>query len=248
MKKTKSKALAVIPQYALVPSNPNIQALAKHLRWTPERAIIRIQRALPAVMEQQVYLAIASDFGLLPESMAKLLRLYLGQTELKLDDLKPHPVGENLVYSKFDSFAEFLRECLNLLKIVTKEYTAFSMNIEHAGLIVLHYGTDHPESLVEMVDINLEEMCDVLGISNEYSYSKRMRTCIWLMVTKVIPENRRNGVPDILDISDFLTMSSIRRHELRRLFSQELPDYLSEDVRTLQERDELRILKREGII
>ncbi len=248
MKTDKMKNLAVREERSLVPSNPSVQKLATRLRWTPERAIIRIQRALPAPMEQQIYLAVASDFGILPESMAKLLRLYLGQQELQLEDLRPHPIGKNLQSSKFGSFAEYLRECLNLLKIVSKEYSAFSLTIEHAGMIVLHYGTDNPELLIEMVDLNLEEMCDVLGISNEYPYGKRMGTCIWLMVKVVIPENRRNGCPDILDISDFLIMSSTRRHELRRLFGQEIPDYLSFDTDEMRGHEALNLLKMEGII
>jgi len=242
------KTLTVREQYSLVPSNISVIKVARRLRWTPERAVIRIQRALPAVMEQQIYLAIASDFGILPESMAKLMRLYLGYQELRLEDLNPHSVGENLRSSKFSTFAEYLRECLNLLKIVSKEYSEFSITIEHAGMIVLHYGTDRPELLIEMVDVNLEEICEAFGIDNGQSYNRRMRTCVWLMVKVVIPENRKNGCPDILDINDFLAMPSVKRNQLRRLFQQEIPDYLSLDTDEMRHHDALNLLKREGII
>lgn len=243
-----TQALALIEEYALVPTNPSVQKLAKRLHWKPQTAIARIQRALPALMEQQIYLALAGDFAILPESMAKLLRLYLGYQELQLDDLNPRQVGKNLTYSKFGSFAEFLRECLNLLKIITREYSAFSLSIEQAGFMVLHYGTDNPELLIEMVDTNLEEMCEVLGINNEQAYSRRMRFCIWIVVSKIIPDNRRKGYTDALDITDFLNMSSAQRHHLRRALSQEVPDYLSADSNELRGYKGLDILKREGII
>lgn len=247
MAKTASK-MSVLDTGSLVPTNPAVVKMAKHLRWTPERAIVRIQRALPAPMEQQVYLAVAADFGILPKSMAKLLRFYLGDQNLQLEDLVPRPVGPHMVSSKFSVFAEYLRECLSLLKIVTKEYSSLSLNVEYAAMIVTHYGTDQPELLIEMVDNNLEELCELLGVSNEHSYGHRMRLCIWLMVTKVIPENRKNGRPDILDVSDILSISSVRRSELRRCILDDASDYLSSDTHELLSNFSLRILKDEGVL
>ena len=232
----------------LVVSNPSVMKLARRLRWTPERAIIRIKRALPAPFEQQIYLELASDFGILPESMAKLLRFYLGEEQLDIEDLEFRQVGPNLVTSKFVDFAEFLRECLSLLKLVSKEFTSFSLNIEYAAMIVRHYGTDQPELLIEMVDGNLEELCELLGVSNEHSYSQRMRLCIWLMVTKIISENQLAGRPDFLDITDILTISSTRRRALRQAVLEELPDYLSADSDELRHHPSLEGLKKAGII
>ena len=229
-------------QYALVPSNLSVQLLANRWRWKPETAIARIKKHLPAVLEQQIYLAIAplaGESGILPESMAKLLRLYLGFQELQITDIAPGSPGR----MKFDSFAEFLGDCINLLKIVTKEYEAFSLKIVHAGMIVLQYGKDDPERLIEMVDCNLEEMCEMLGINNEIEYNKRMGMCVSVVVNKIIPMNRRNGSPDLLDLADFLNMTSAARHNLRRALSQEVPDYLSQDIDQLRNHDSLRILR-----
>ena len=241
-------ALVVAEQQGLVITNPNVRWIARRLRWKPETTIARIQTALPAVVEQQVYLAIARDFKILPESMAKLLRLYLGHEELQAEDLAPVTVGKNLEYSKFNSFSEFLRECLNLLKIVTQEYFDLSLNIEHAGFIVLHYGTEDPERLIEMVDNNLEALCDAIGMGNRKSYTQRMRLCLWVMVSKVIPQNRRNGVPDILDPSDFIQMPSEQRRALRLAISEEIPDYLAADNDELRGLAGFELLKQEGII
>ncbi|MFZ2523274.1 MAG: hypothetical protein WAW92_02700 [Minisyncoccia bacterium] len=213
----------------LGPSHPEIQKLAKRLGWSPKTAVSRISRALPVPLEQQIYLAIAADFGFLPESMAKILKYYLGEQHLTLSDLTPRVAGPNMVTSKFTDFAEFLRECLNLIKLVAKEHDSFSLSINYAALIVTHYGTHEPERLIEMVEINLDELCELFGVSNEHSYSHRMRLCIWLMVTKVIPDNKKNGRPDILDISDILNLDDERRHAFRLLMSEDPQDLRSDN-------------------
>ncbi len=252
MDEGKKNGLTIRNDYTLVPQNLSVIRVARRLGWTPSRAIVRIQEALPAPLEQQIYLAIASGFGILPESMAKLLRLYLGHQELEIEDLRPSSLSGDVGFSRFRTFAEYLRECLNLLRIVKKEYSDFSITIEHAGVIVLHYGTDNPELLIEMVDNNLEEMCKILHISNKRSYSYRMRTCIWLMAKVIIPENRKNGCPDILDISDFLTISSDKRQKLRQMFQQESLDYLSLDRDSMhngiRNYGSLAVLREEGMI
>ena len=239
--------LTVAEQYALVPNNPHVQAIARRLRWKPETTIRRIRQALPAVIEQQIYLAISperGESGILPESMAKLLRLYLGHQKLQLNDLAPDSSGR----TRFINFAEFLGACITLLKIITGEYSAFALSIEHAGLIVLNYGTDDPELLIEMVDCNLEAMCEVLDISNSIPYGERMRICVGTLVGKVIPDNQERGMPDVLDLADFLTMSSTQRQGLRRLISQELPDYLSADAYEMRGYDTLVLLKELELI
>jgi hypothetical protein len=234
---------------ALVPDNPSIVKLSKRLRWKPETAIRRIQHALPAPVEQQIYLELAADFGILPESMAKLLRFYIGEESLELDDLDPHSVGDNLVSTKFTNFVEFLVQCLNLLKIVAKEFTSFSLTIEHAAIIVTHYGTDQPEALLEMIDGNLEELCEMVGISNEKSYEYRMRTCVWVVVKTVIAENRKSGRPDILDPSDLLDFISEGQREMRRaLLDADPTDYLAADSSELRKHPQRELLKKAGVL
>lgn len=242
------KALTLSQEHSLTTANKNIVKISNRFGWKPQTAIIRIQRALPAILEQQIYLAVASDFAIHPESMAKLLRMYLGFQELKLEDLNPHPIGENLVSSKFACFAEFLRECLNLLKVTTNEYSALGLSVLQVGYIVLHYGTENPQLLIEMIDTNLDELCEVLEINSRHTYSHKMRLCIWLIVNKIIPDNRKRGFTDPLDISEILEMPKCRRNQLRHTLSQDLPDYLSANFDELRCCNDCEILKKEGII
>lgn len=242
------KQIIVSEEYALIPSNQRVISIANKLNWRPTTLINRVKSALPATLEQQIYITIAKDFSIFPESLAKLLRKYLGYKELQLSDLKPSSVDKNISYSVFNSFSEYLRECLNLLKIVNKEYSGFSISIEYAADIVLAYGNENPEVLIEMIDTNLDEMCYVLGINDRHSYSKKMQLCIWLMLSKIIPENRRNGNVDPLDITDILEDGSSRRNSLRNVLGQQLPDLLSEDFNQLRNYDGCKILKKEGLI
>jgi hypothetical protein len=232
----------------LVPENPLVAKIALRLRWRPETAIRRIEKALPARIEQEIYLKLGSDFGIHPESMAKLLRFYLGEENLLIEDLDPKPIGNNLVSSKFTNFAEFLQACLYLLKLVGKEFTSFSISIEHAAMIVSHYGTENPEALIEMIDGNLEELCEMLAIGNDRTYEFRMRTCIWLIVTKVFAENKNSGRPDILDLAEILDVIRDRSREMRRaLLDADPTDYLAAPSSELRNHPERELLIAAGV-
>ena len=104
-------ALAVAEEYALVASNPRVQLIAARLKWRADTAVRRIKDALPAPLEQQIYLAIApqqGESGILPESLAKLLRMFLGDRNLDLADLASNAPGRG----RLDAFAEFLGGCI----------------------------------------------------------------------------------------------------------------------------------------
>jgi hypothetical protein len=235
---------------SLVPTNPRVLSLAKRFRWKPETVISRIKRALPAPLEQEIYLGIGPDFRMFPESLAKLLRFFLGQERLEIEDLESVTVGNNLVYSRFKNFADFLQECLNLLKIVSKEYSDFSLTIEQAAVIVSTYGNDHPERLIEMVDTNLDELCEILGVGEGHTYRYRMQICVWLMVTKVIPENRESCRPEILTMEDITEVGLSRRRMMRHAVHDLLidDDAMSGDLDTIRRQPGTELLKELGLL
>lgn len=241
-----NEALVVRQELALTVTNPKVLHIARHLRWRPATAIARIERALPSILEQQIYLAIApqiGESGLLPGSLAKLIRIFLGSKKLQLEDLRvSYPSSRH-----FDEFIEFLGECITILKVIKREYITLSLSIDDAALIVLRYGTSESERLIEMVDNNLEQVCEVLDISNNIPYGTRMRICLNVVITEVIPANQQSGAPDLLDFTDFIHMNSVKRHHIRMCVHQEIEDYLACDFQTLRGCDSLRILCEEGI-
>jgi hypothetical protein len=242
---SKSKETIVTrDQTQLVLNNPKVVAIAEKFHWRPKTAIARIQRVLPTVFEQQLYLVLGASFGIFPETMAKLLRIFMSSRTMDKGDLNFKEFSRNEVSSLFSEFSEFVRECLNLIKRVGS-----SLSVENAAWLVLNCGTNDPEAIVEMVASQLDEFCEFLEISNKRSYEERFRICMWVMVTKIIPFNQELGVPDLLSLSDFVELDREQRLALGRIGKEsEIPDYLSMDSRELRNSELTHELKKMGVI
>ncbi len=199
-------------RYSLTPANPIIVGLSRAFHWTPATAITRIEQALPDKFEQQVYLGVAESFRIHPESLAKLLRLYRGSKPLSVHDLERRPMGQNVVSNSFGDFSDFFEACMNLVKVVAKEFEAFSINMEFAARIVLAYGPNNPEQVIEMIDANLDECCDFFGISKYRGYGARLRICTWYFVDRLLPELMNRGVPNVLDPDEFIGDRALQRY------------------------------------
>jgi hypothetical protein len=232
-----SQALAPLERYALVPTNPTVVSLSRAFKWNPETVIARVQRALPVQFEQQIYLAVAESFRIHPESLAKLLLIYRGSKPLSITDLERRELGKNVVSNSFGDFSDFFEACMHLVKIVSKEYEAFGLSMDLAAHIVLTFGVNHPEALIEMIDTNLEECCDFFGISRHQPYSLQMRLCVWCYITKLLPLLREAGIPDVLDPTEFMGHERFRQ----KCFNQALGnDELEEAVPIEKIRELLR--------
>lgn len=222
---------------ALTPSNPGVIQIGSKLRWRPATVIRRIERALPGRFEQSMYLLVARDFGIQPETMSALLSAYHGRVSLiERDMLRPRSIGQGLQTDAFQDFADFFFACMNLLKVVTQEYNAFAMRLEQAAQLVAVYGDRDAEALVEIIDGNLDRCCDILAISNSLSASLRMRLCLHVFISEVLPENRECGLPDMLDVDDFAEICLRRRSALHNVIGRSL------------DRDEALILEAEYLI
>ena len=231
--------------YALVPTNPRVIQISSHLGWKPTTAIRRIQNALPSVLEQQVYLAILpepGESGILPESMAKLLKMFVGYQRLQMQDLAPGSSGRN----RFKTFVEFLGECIYLLKVLTKEHPMYSFKIYHAGLMVLHYGKENSERLITMVECNLDEICESFDIPESVPPAKRFRMCLRQVLIKVIPLNQKMGSPDLLDLRSIIDGCINQRKSMRRILGEESVDLLSLDRGSLWQNPDIKDLLKGG--
>jgi hypothetical protein len=200
----KHQELVPVSRYELVVTNPIVAALSKAFHWKPSTAVARIERALPDKFEQQVYLGVAESFRIHPESLAKLLSLYRGAKPLSVNDLDRRSVGKNVVANSFGDFSDFFEACMALIKVVSKEFAAFNLSMELAARIVLAYGPNNPEQVIEMIDTNLDECSEFFEISTSRPYGERMRMCTWFFITDILPELQRRGVPNPLDTSEFI--------------------------------------------
>ena len=192
-------ALVSTATTALVPSNPRVQLAAKRLNWKPETLVRRIQEALPAVVEQQVYLRVAPSFGIQPESIAKLLRYHLGSQELQPHDLNDRPAGNNLVNNKFTVAMEFLRETLNLVSH-RSIYSQIGISMETAAQLVTAYGEDAPfivESVVDSIGLIRER----LGI-RRLSDSRLISLVITFIAKRAADKTPVLDVMELFEIED----------------------------------------------
>lgn len=213
----------------LTATTPQVAKVAKVFNWKPEKLLVRVQRALPALFEQHIYLAVAGNVRIHPESLAKILEVYRGSKPLSEGDLERRPLGKNVVSNSFGDFSDFFEACINLVKVVTKEYEAFGITMHFAAEIVSAYGPGQPEQVIEMIDTNLDECCEYFHVKSG-SYSRRLRTCTWIFLKEVLPELRERGIPNVLDPSELFSHQSFQRRFLEESSDER---YLETEIRTL---------------
>ncbi len=190
----KGTALARQNSAELTINHPGIVKVAETFNWKPTRALQRIKDALPTVFEQHLYVVLAPHFRIHPETLAKLRKIY-SDKPLSIDDLQRKDVGIGLRTNPLGNFSDFFAACMNLVKIVSKEYSAFTPSIEIAGKIVAAYGTENPEYVIEMIDDELDRWCELFNVDERRSYSERMRICAWILVDSLLPQLEHRGIP-----------------------------------------------------
>lgn len=149
-------ALAHIDSGALTPSNPSFARIVARFGWRPDTLTRRIEAALPAVVEQRLYLRIAETVRIRPESFATILRTLLAPGETLQDrDMLDVSVGPNLKVNKFERIAELLVETLNVSHVMAAYY---GLSIGNAARLCRALGPDHVEPVAEslLCHCNLE--------------------------------------------------------------------------------------------
>ena len=95
-------------EQGLTISNPVVVAIAQRLRVNTPRFIERTQECLPTVVEQQFYLALAADQAMKPETFSRVLRMFVGDRNLRPQDLDRRETAPNIFASRFDNIADFV--------------------------------------------------------------------------------------------------------------------------------------------
>lgn len=200
---TNKDVVVVVETTVLVAQNPKVQAIAKSLRINAERLVVRIESALPAVVEQQLYLQVGGDFRLQPESMAKLLREYLGDHQLIATDLVSRPLGENLVYNRFNDVADFLQQVFNL---ISKDLD-IPVSMRNAAKLVIAYG-EHAEEVVDDLIANSDYLRERFKLKT--SRTERVVSFgISFLVEKVLPKMAKEGRPHPRTLSEYFEMEGL---------------------------------------
>lgn len=194
----------VVPETTeLVAQNPKVQAIARSLRTNAERLVVRIKDALPAIVEQQLYLQVGADFRLQPESMAKLLREYLGDHQLIAADLVSRSIGENLVYNRFSDVADFLQQVFSL---ISKDLD-IPVSMRNAAKLVIAYG-EHAEDVVDDLIANSESIGKRLKLKTHRT-ERIVSFGISFLTEKVLPKLAKEGRPHPLTLSEYFEMEGL---------------------------------------
>jgi len=159
-------AVAEAPITGLVPANPVVTAVAEKLRWKPSTLIARVKEALPAVVEQQMYLTVCEDFRIHPETMATLLEAFRGFARpLEAIDAVSRPVGRDLIVNRLDIVSEKVEWALAILDKDRDHLTEIQMSAKHVAVLVNCYG-EHSEVIVDTLISEASMIAESIGWDN----------------------------------------------------------------------------------
>lgn len=163
---TKDKEMQRTSELALVPSNIQVVAIAARFRWNPETVIARIEECLPSKIEQQIYLEVAHDFGIQPESFSVILREFLGQKQIMLQDMGEKGASKEI----FD----YLLQALDLLNQDRTDWD-FRISVEIAAKLARIFGDDALNVITD-VHNNLDEIQYIMHW--QFGYRKAMHCAL----------------------------------------------------------------------
>lgn len=138
---------------AITVADPRVATVAHNFGWKPNTVLARIKRALPSVVEQQLYLDLAGDFKIQPESFGKILSGFIGERELSIHDLGPKGIAREVI--------EHLLQTLNLIQLDRAEW-GIRLSMDMASSLANNFG-EYAAEMVGEVDSHIHEICEVMG-------------------------------------------------------------------------------------
>lgn len=151
--------LARKDETALTPAHPAVVSIAARAHWKPDTLVRKIKDALPAPVEQQLYLRIAESVRVQPSSLGKILRVFLGNKTLQPRDMIDRSVGKNLSVNLFVKTLDLALETLAVTHVMAEEYGP--VTIELGARLVKAYGPDNVQDVIDSLLCYLTARMDV---------------------------------------------------------------------------------------
>lgn len=148
---------------ALVPTNPRVKSIAFRFGWKADTVVRRVQAVLPSVTEQQLYLHVASGYRIHPESLRKLLNVFLNGGTLTPQDLEQHVVGLNLVTSRFDQTVEKVEVALGIIDKTADVMQRSQMGMDVVAQLVEAYGV-HADNIIGTIVDGVADVARLLRL------------------------------------------------------------------------------------
>lgn len=195
---------------SLEPTNLRVRGIAYKMRWNPETVVRRVQNALPAPVEQQVYLEVALGFRIQPESLRTMLDVFRESDPLRDADRDWVTVGPDMVKSRFTDIVDKIEQAL-LLVDKTSDASEYMMSMESAAQLVEAYG-DHAENVLGQIIENMGDVAERLEIKSEV-----LRVVVGVAIKALVKalKHHPNGKPYPLTIEDMF--ANVRRSDRGRI-------------------------------
>lgn len=181
----------------LAPTDPDVEIVATRMGWRGETLLARLTRALPEVVEQELFLAIIPHMAksMTPEKFADLLCVASPQP-LRLDDLRTRTVGRNLAISRIDHIGDYLQASMELLGKLTGDLET-SLSVDQAGRLALVFG-DGAMDLIEQIQENQAAVASALGYRESYRFAEMAHAAVEHLL-RYVASGRPNPV-NIMEI------------------------------------------------
>jgi DNA-binding transcriptional regulator YhcF (GntR family) len=197
MTQAKSTNIEQQMETSLTIDNPKVRQVAEQLGWSPLTVVTRTQKALESQLEREIYLEIAIERSMEPETANKIFRSLFDQQLLQISDLKDRIVGENLKTNKLWKLGDFLDQVLQLM-------TDYNISTQDACSIVHAYG-DNVEIVLNSINVHIEFFAERFKIEYE-SDAKAMGIALAVLADTIIPFCESEGVPYFFDVVDYFAL------------------------------------------
>ncbi len=187
----------------LAPSNSKVQAIAKQLGWRSETAIARVKKALPAPLEQGVFVSLVSEarLGMYPESFAEVLRFFAGKQELEEKDLEDIIGPEGYVHNRFEEVVDDVAATMNILGKFDELGIRAMPSALTAARLVFAYGEEGAEGILELVENNLHSLMDSIGLKGV-----RIHPAMAIILNEIAATSAGANAPNALSEEEIINL------------------------------------------
>jgi hypothetical protein len=207
--------LAVLERYgalAITAHDPRLPTIASRLGFkSSERLLTQIQEHIPAALEQQIFVAMASDgYGLRPMKFAEILAAHRGPSPLTPSAFERKEVSPGVFFSSIDAFQDFVDTIVSLVEEVKD--SDFACSTRSAIALVQTYG-EHAEAVLDSVLKYAEEIYAAIGKKPKRGDgpNKIASIAVNYLARTIIPACQKVGIPAPLNVMDFFEETTYAR-------------------------------------
>jgi hypothetical protein len=210
-----TKDLAVLQRYgalAVTANDPRLPAIASGLNYkSSERLLTQIQEYIPAALEQQIYVALASDgYGLRPMKFAEILAAHRGPSPLTASAFERKEISPNVFFSNIDAFQDFVDTIISVVE--GAKDSDFSCSTRSAIVLVQTYG-EKAETVLDSILKEADDIWHELGKKTKKGDgpNKKAAIAVNFLARNIIPACQKVGIPAPLTVMDFFEEDAYAR-------------------------------------